>query len=382
MIDKQRLQQVASQLDQYISKHFQQETWQYINSKNIEGYKDELYVAARGGEPAVYSAWKDEDCGTGKIRDFLIHAISLQDNNLVDWRNKDQVRQLLNKAQGSHLFTLEKAFFNLYRGTDDPKCFSKICDVMGLKKFDVMGFYYFIKDKDRYLPIRSSIFDTLYDFLFIDHDPFSGNCDWQHYMTFINLMEEIRDELQKIYPEENISLLDAHSFVWTINIIGPEKFKLPDDEESIIKRILVTADRKNINVPGDLYYKCATNIRTSQHTYRKLMIDYWDGKCAVTGCGLTDVLIASHAKGYRDCKPAEAIDYYNGFLLTPNLDKLFDQGLISFDDRGKIMISSKITQEEAMQLGLSPDMRLQKIEEGHRPYLEYHRKNVFNKRCK
>lgn len=370
MINKNRLQEIASQTDRYISENFHQETWQHINDSEREGYKSELYYSARGGEAAEYSTWRIDDCGTGKIRDFLVHAITSKDNNLVDWRNKDLVRRFLENAQSSTLYALEKAFFNLYLGTDDARSFSEICDIMGFVKFDVIGYYYFLKDKDRYLPIRPRYFDKLFEFLFIDHDSFSRHCDWQHYMTFVNLMEEIRDELQTIYPQENVSLLDAHSFVWTINIIGSQKYRLSNNEELILK---------HIDISEKLYYECAANFRTSQKTYRKQMIKYWDGKCAVTGCDLEDVLIASHAKSYRKCSPAEAIDYYNGFLFTPNLDKLFDQGMISFDDSGKIIISSKINQKEAQLLGISHDMRIRKIEEGHLPYLKYHRNEVLIK---
>ena len=78
------------------------------------------------------------------------------------------------------------------------------------------------------------------------------------------------------------------------------------------------------------------------------------------------------------CKThSESISKYNGFLLTPNLDRLFDGGYISFDDDGKLLISSLVPESEMDSFGLRPDMRLRKIEEGHRPYLAYHRKEVF-----
>ena len=61
-----------------------------------------------------------------------------------------------------------------------------------------------------------------------------------------------------------------------------------------------------------------------------------------------ELLIASHIKRDADCETIdEKIDNNNGFLLCANHDKLFDRYLISFDGlSGKIMISSKLTDEE------------------------------------
>ena len=83
---------------------------------------------------------------------------------------------------------------------------------------------------------------------------------------------------------------------------------------------------------------------------------------------------------WSKCKThSESISKYNGFLLTPNLDRLFDGGYISFDDDGNILISSLVPEGEMDSLGLSRDMKLGKIEEGHRSYLAYHREEVFRK---
>lgn len=54
------------------------------------------------------------------------------------------------------------------------------------------------------------------------------------------------------------------------------------------------------------------------------------------------VLIASHIKPYNECKPNEQFDANNGLLLSKDLDTLFDKFLISFDDTGKILYSSKL----------------------------------------
>ena len=64
-------------------------------------------------------------------------------------------------------------------------------------------------------------------------------------------------------------------------------------------------------------------------------------------------------------------------MLTPNLDAAFDRGYISFDCNGIIMVSDKLSNSDCEALGIRADMRLRKIEDKHKAYLEYHRKNIY-----
>ena len=118
--------------------------------------------------------------------------------------------------------------------------------------------------------------------------------------------------------------------------------------------------------------------RVGQDIYRDALVNYWGGSCAGTGCMLKDALRASHAKPWKDCESdAERLNVYNGFLLTANLDALFDKGYISFTDEGLIMISSHLEPSDLSPLGLSPHLSLRWLEEGHKPFLAYHREHVW-----
>ncbi len=123
--------------------------------------------------------------------------------------------------------------------------------------------------------------------------------------------------------------------------------------------------------------------RIGQEIYRDALINYWGGGCAVTGCTLKDALRASHAKPWKDCaNDAERLNVYNGFLLTANLDALFDKGYISFSNDGLIMLSSILFDFDRIDmhaLGISADMRLRWIEEKHLEFLNYHHKYVWEK---
>lgn len=56
-------------------------------------------------------------------------------------------------------------------------------------------------------------------------------------------------------------------------------------------------------------------------------------------------LVASHIKPFINSSEDEAYDPSNGLLLSRNMDILFDQGYISFDERGLIIVSALISKE-------------------------------------
>ena len=116
--------------------------------------------------------------------------------------------------------------------------------------------------------------------------------------------------------------------------------------------------------------------RIGQGIFRKGLIEYWHG-CAISQCPLTWMLIASHIKPWRDADNQERLDPYNGLLLLPNYDKLFDLGYISFNSKGKIMYSRLLDKFDRETIGLTNNLHLVKLEEQHLKYLKYHNENCF-----
>lgn len=109
--------------------------------------------------------------------------------------------------------------------------------------------------------------------------------------------------------------------------------------------------------------------RVGQGYYRNLVIEKWDGKCALTGIENTKLLIASHILPWSKSDDKEKLDPDNGILLSPNADALFDKHLISFDLNGQLL--SKITNLELEKLGLNKDM-LVNVTAGMQKYLKFH----------
>ena len=118
------------------------------------------------------------------------------------------------------------------------------------------------------------------------------------------------------------------------------------------------------------------NSRIGQGKFRKGLIEHWQG-CAVTGYKDTRLLVASHIKPWRVSDSNQRLDPYNGLLLLPNLDKVFDLGYITFQEQGEIVISDMLESPKA--LGISLSMFL-KIKPEHKEYMAFHRDEVFEKK--
>ena len=104
-------------------------------------------------------------------------------------------------------------------------------------------------------------------------------------------------------------------------------------------------------------------------------------KCQITGFSDPKFLEAAHIKPWTKADGEEKIDGFNGILLTPNCHKLFDRGMISFDDEGKLLKSSGMNSLEYEKLFKEdPNIGRSAIKNNKtKIYLEWHRNFVFEK---
>ncbi|AVP97538.1 HNH endonuclease [Ahniella affigens] len=102
-------------------------------------------------------------------------------------------------------------------------------------------------------------------------------------------------------------------------------------------------------------------------------------RCRITGVDQLEYLRASHCKPWRDASHEERLDGDNGLLLSPDVDHLFDRGLISFEDKGKVLVSPVAHRGSLIRMGLDPDSLTNAgaFSTAQQKYLEYHRAQVF-----
>ena len=118
--------------------------------------------------------------------------------------------------------------------------------------------------------------------------------------------------------------------------------------------------------------------RRGQGTYRKKLIDKYNSTCIITQVNIPQVLVASHIKPWAICNNDERIDVNNGLLLSATYDRLFDSGLITFDNSGKMKISTLISKENAKKLEIKTGKKCDiKYCREMETYLNYHNSNIF-----
>lgn len=118
-------------------------------------------------------------------------------------------------------------------------------------------------------------------------------------------------------------------------------------------------------------------VRGNQHVFRREVAKLWQNKCAVWGKVDRRILIASHIVPWAEATAEEKTDPENGLLLSAPLDALFDLGLISFNDEGKMLCN--VDDITAKAFGLNGDLPslTRPISERTKKYLRRHRERAF-----
>ncbi|MCH1879094.1 HNH endonuclease [Alcaligenes ammonioxydans] len=136
--------------------------------------------------------------------------------------------------------------------------------------------------------------------------------------------------------------------------------------------------RKTADMPRSTEAERVVVQRVGQDLFRAALLDYWQGRCCVTGLTVTNLLRASHIKPWAACSnDNERLDVFNGLLLSVHIDALFDGGWISFSDEGRLLVSPTLSPESKQKLSLSSEWRIEKLTATHSKYLAFHRSKVF-----
>lgn len=84
--------------------------------------------------------------------------------------------------------------------------------------------------------------------------------------------------------------------------------------------------------------------RIGQDIFRARLMDYWQGRCPLTGISDPALLRASHIIPWSECgSDAERLDVHNGLLLSALWDAAFDRALVTLDDEGKPEFSPNLS---------------------------------------
>lgn len=121
-----------------------------------------------------------------------------------------------------------------------------------------------------------------------------------------------------------------------------------------------------------------SNARNGQGKYREQLLEQCRF-CPITMISDERLLIASHIKPWAASDEDEKIDPYNGYMLSPLYDRLFDRGFITFTEKRHVVLSDFISPYTWKQIGLKKDafFKALPMDEKRIEYLKFHHESVF-----
>ena len=142
--------------------------------------------------------------------------------------------------------------------------------------------------------------------------------------------------------------------------------------------LLHVFDAETANLPRTTEAERLVVQRVGQDIFRRGLLEYWDGRCAITGLDVPELLRASHIKPWADCDTdAERLDIFNGLLLAPHLDAVFDSGFITVAEDGTVVISDALPSSARSTLDLNGPLKIHGLHRAHQRYLPWHRSRIF-----
>lgn len=125
--------------------------------------------------------------------------------------------------------------------------------------------------------------------------------------------------------------------------------------------------------------------RVNQNVFRQIVLANYDGRCALTGIDLSELLVASHIIPWSE-NEQERLNPENGICLSSLYDKAFDKGLISFTNDQRVIFSIRLQENVGKDYyakyfaPIENAMLVSPRKYNINPtFLEWHRDCIFNK---
>lgn len=118
--------------------------------------------------------------------------------------------------------------------------------------------------------------------------------------------------------------------------------------------------------------------RDGQGKYREMLLEQCRF-CPFTMISDERLLIASHIKPWAASEIVEKTDPYNGYILSPLYDRLFDRGFITFTPERHVILSEFISSFTWRQINIKNNAFIKALPMDDRrvEYLKFHHQSVF-----
>lgn len=198
-----------------------------------EGYKKRVWDAANN--ILKYEEWKSPTDQTIIKKTIDTMAMAEVDQNLVSIPSINKVIDIFySKPEKT-----AEILYNLYKTDNDEMSFMQLSALLGNKLYDpfsVVAYLFFIKDRDKYIPLRKDGFMERLPKLNLPVK-YMLKCSWENYSVLLDIMRQLQGFLQE-HLQETVELLDAQSFfwmLWRVTDSTPEyDYEEQDENETIV----------------------------------------------------------------------------------------------------------------------------------------------------
>jgi hypothetical protein len=199
-------------------------------------------------------------------------------------------------------------------------------------------FLLMLSDPQRHCIVKSEEFKRAIEALADEKQPpqpLTGE-DYRWLLEFLTALRATLAE-RGLRPRD---MVDVQTFIWIgdrdytpddlVKVNSGARAKVPAEVAAAgLIEDLAEIERE---VPDITEREQLAKARVGQGRFRAAVMAKWGrGEvCALTGIAISEMLVASHIKPWRDSENHERLDAMNGLLLAAHADRLFDRHLISF----------------------------------------------------
>ncbi len=244
-INEKTFEIALSELKNIVKKETNENLVDFKTNSFIDKRENYKYAVLEQAKNSLLSkTWKEDEVGNGRIlkavknsiQTSVIYNYESHQNNLIDWRKKDNFSQLIANQKN------EKLFFTFFKSKlNGEKAFDQLSE-LGFS-YQLIAYLFFIKNPQKYLPISQTRFDLIFSSLNIDLKT-SHNSSWENYQEFIGIIKQFQNYLKTKF--NGIQLLDAHSLLW----IYGYQFEKPKESIAVKTQSKKPAEKKKPELPN------------------------------------------------------------------------------------------------------------------------------------
>lgn len=127
---------------------------------------------------------------------------------------------------------------------------------------------------------------------------------------------------------------------------------------------------------GPTFKEQLIKARRGQGVFRSNVL-LTEESCRVTKVNDPKHLRASHIKPWKVANDTERLSGFNGLLLSPHIDHLFDKGYISFSNDERLLIVPEAREKLLDKWGIDAGGKVGEFNREQQAFLEFHRVEVF-----